>query len=82
MRNVWYKNVDRCCPFGHFLLTIVLAILLRFTDSDYPNGIFKLFLFQKQELANSSQFTKHIKINTLNCLILNFQTVVTLLTFV
>ena len=26
-----------------FLLTIVLSVLLRYTDSDYPFGIFKLF---------------------------------------
>ena len=26
------------------LLAIVLSVLLRFTDSDYPFGIFKLFL--------------------------------------
>ena len=33
--------VDRCCPFS---LTIVLSVLLRFMDSNYPFGIFKLFL--------------------------------------
>jgi len=27
-----------------FLLTIVLSVLLRYTDSDCPFGIFKLFL--------------------------------------
>jgi hypothetical protein len=32
------------CPFVPFLLVIVLSVLLRFTDSDYPFGIFKLFL--------------------------------------
>ena len=31
------------CPFVLFLLTIVSQVL-RFTDSDYPFGIFKLFL--------------------------------------
>jgi hypothetical protein len=30
--------VDRCLSF----LAIVLSVLLRFTDSDYPFGIFKL----------------------------------------
>ena len=30
--------------FVLFLLAIVLSVLLRFTDSDYPSGIFKLFL--------------------------------------
>ena len=32
------------CPFVLFLLAIVLSVLLRFVDSDYPFGIFKLFL--------------------------------------
>jgi len=36
--------VDRCLSFcTFFLLTIVLSVLLRYTDSDYPFGIFKLF---------------------------------------
>jgi hypothetical protein len=35
------------CPFVLFLLAIVLSVLLRYTDSDYPFGIFKLF-FSKQ----------------------------------
>ena len=30
------------CPFVLFLLVIVLSVLLRYTDSDYPFGIFKL----------------------------------------
>ena len=33
------------CPFVLFLLAIVLSVLLRYTDSDYHFGIFKLFLF-------------------------------------
>ena len=32
------------CPFVLFLLAIVFSVLLRFTDSDYLFGIFKLFL--------------------------------------
>ena len=36
--------VDRCLSFCTFLLTIVLSVLLRYTDSDCPFGIFKLFL--------------------------------------
>jgi hypothetical protein len=32
------------CPFVLFLLAIVLSVLLRLADSDYPFGIFKLFL--------------------------------------
>ena len=31
-------------PFVRFLLSIILSVLLRFTLSDYPFGIFKLFL--------------------------------------
>ena len=34
------------CCFVLFFLAIVLSILLRFTDSDYPFSIFKLFLKQ------------------------------------
>ena len=30
------------CSFVLFLLAIVLSVLLRYTDSDYPFGIFKL----------------------------------------
>jgi hypothetical protein len=33
------------CPFVLFLFAIVLSVLLRFTDSDNPFGIFKLFLY-------------------------------------
>jgi hypothetical protein len=33
------------CPFVLFLLAIVLSVL-RYTDSDCPFGIFKLFLFE------------------------------------
>jgi hypothetical protein len=35
-----------CCRllFVLFLLTIVLSVLLRFTASDYPFDIFKLFM--------------------------------------
>jgi len=36
--------VYRCLSFSIFLLAIVLSYLLRFMDSDYPFGIFKLFL--------------------------------------
>ena len=32
------------CHFVFFLLSIVLSVLLRFTDSDYPFSFFKLFL--------------------------------------
>ena len=39
--------VDRCLSFCTFLLVIVLSILLRLTDSDYPFGIFKLFFYNK-----------------------------------
>jgi hypothetical protein len=39
------------CTFVLFLLAIVLSDLLRFTDSDYSFGIFKLFLQQYLGIA-------------------------------
>jgi hypothetical protein len=36
--------VDLVCPFVLFLLAIVLSVLLRYTESDCPFGVFKLFL--------------------------------------
>jgi hypothetical protein len=37
--------VDRCLSFCIFSLAIVLSVFLSYTtDSDYPFGIFKLFL--------------------------------------
>jgi len=35
---------DRCLSFVLFLLVIILSVLLRFAVSDYPFGIFKIFL--------------------------------------
>ena len=40
-------------PFVFFLVAIVLSVLLQFTDSDYPFGIFKLLL---EPLLYSSTF--------------------------
>ena len=37
--------VDGCLYFCTFSFAIVLSVLLRYTDSDYPFGIFKLFLY-------------------------------------
>ena len=37
--------VDRCLSLCPFFSAIVLSVLLRFTDSNYPFGIFKLFLY-------------------------------------
>jgi hypothetical protein len=39
---------DRCLSFVLFLLVIVLSVLLQYTDSDYPFGIFKIFLTRLQ----------------------------------
>ena len=41
--------VDRCLSFVIFLLAIVLSVLLRFTDFDYPFEIVTLFLEQAQK---------------------------------
>jgi hypothetical protein len=39
-RNI--KQHQPVCPFVPFLLVIVLSVLLRYTNYDYPFGIFKL----------------------------------------
>ena len=36
--------VDRCLSLCSIFFWPVLSVLLRYTDSDYPFGIFKLFL--------------------------------------
>jgi hypothetical protein len=36
--------VDRCLSFVLFFMAIVLSVFLRYTDSDYPFSVFKLFL--------------------------------------
>ena len=46
------------CPCVLFLLVIVLSVLLRITDSDYPFGIFKLFLLK---LVNTMRFWNNLK---------------------
>jgi hypothetical protein len=59
-----YCLVDRClslCTF--FLLAIVLFVLLRYTDSDYPFGIFKLFL-RKVELRGKKNNNFNFSSNT------------------
>jgi len=45
------------CPFVLFLLPIVLSVLLRFTDSDYLFGIFKLFSLIREVLAHETSLT-------------------------
>ena len=37
--------VNRCLSFCLFFFAIVLCVLLRYTDSDYPFGIFKTVLY-------------------------------------
>jgi len=39
------RSLVFCVVFVRFPLVIVLSVLLQFTDSDYPFGIFKLFLY-------------------------------------
>jgi hypothetical protein len=51
--------VDRCLSFVLFRLIIVLSVLLRFTESDYPFDIFKLF-FGK---VNISKVTEDVPTN-------------------
>ena len=37
------------CPFVLFILATVLSVLLRFTASDYPYDIFKLFTLKRSK---------------------------------
>ena len=41
-----YAILYHCLSFVLFLLAIVLSVLLRYMDSDYLFGIFKLFLWR------------------------------------
>ena len=50
------------CPFVLFLLAIVVSVL-PFTDSDYPFGIFKLFLNNQQIIAKKIIDKPEIYIN-------------------
>ena len=51
------------CPFVLFRLAIVLSVL-RYTDSDYPFGIFKLFLSLLRKYVMHSQIYLRILLNT------------------
>jgi hypothetical protein len=46
----WFR--DNQPLFFTFLLAIVLSVLLRYTDSDYPFGIFTLFLGRRREILS------------------------------
>jgi len=50
----WYsiQKQYRWLPLNTIILAIVLSVLLRYTDSDYPFGIFKLFLYIVDYKAN------------------------------
>jgi hypothetical protein len=45
------------CPFVLFLLAIVLSVLLRNTDSDYPFGVFNLFRGKTNTTKNQRGIT-------------------------
>ena len=63
--------VDRCLSFCTFSFAIVLSVLLRYTDSDYPFGIFKFFFSQNYFFAIHSllmlQNINHVHHNHLFC---------------
>jgi hypothetical protein len=58
--------VDRCLPLRLFLLAIVLPVILRFTDSDYPFGIFKIFLHSLRNRLEKFAFLPVSKASTNN----------------
>jgi hypothetical protein len=65
MQSVAYKYniLNRICfvifSLNIFLLAIVLSVLRRYTDSDYPFCIFKLFLQLKDTIERTKQHYKH-----------------------
>ena len=57
---LFYMCVFCCClSFVLFLLIIVLSVLLWYKDSDYPFGIFKLFL---QQMGKSNSRLRNYKL--------------------
>jgi hypothetical protein len=51
------------CSFSFFLLVIALSILLRFTDSDFTFGIFKLFFFHVMlHIVFSASFNVYVRL--------------------
>jgi hypothetical protein len=44
------------CPFVLFLLAIVLSVLLRYADFDYPIGIFNSFLGGSPSMGDLSGY--------------------------
>ena len=55
------------CPFVLFLLAIVLSVLLQYTDSDCPFGIFKLFLQISSSGLNIEQPQSMTFLSLLGC---------------
>jgi len=49
--------VDHCLSLCLFVFAIVLSVLLRFTDSDYTFGIFKLYLCHRQIAIDHLHFS-------------------------
>ena len=43
--------VDRCLSFCIFFLLAIVFSILRYTDSDYPFGIFNLFLVKSRDMT-------------------------------
>jgi hypothetical protein len=79
-----------CTSFVLFLLAIVLSVLLRYTDSDYPFGILKLFcmcggyIFEITSISVHFWFNLtfiHLTLPTLNHLILIHSIFIYLVTF-
>ena len=54
------------CPFVLFLLAIVLSVLLRYTVSDCPFGIFKLFLHYERQIDSEIILKDLLLANTTN----------------
>jgi hypothetical protein len=47
-----------CWPFVPFLLSIVFSVILLYTDSGYPSGVFKLVL-QHNSVSNTPRHARN-----------------------
>jgi hypothetical protein len=52
--------VDLCLSFCTFFLLAIVLSVLRYTDSDYPYGIFKLFFWLKEEMNYYKDTRKYL----------------------
>ena len=55
-----------------FLLAVVLSVLLRYTDSDYPFGIFKLFIIIWKGFCKSLNIPSNITLLVMTLMLIKY----------